>query len=201
MGNAMTGQISSSKQTTKAAVIAAVLMIATGAGMGQAPVQPNTSQSVKRLVLVSIPDRKLAVIENGAVVKTYPVAVGRKSSPSPTGKFQINSRLVNPTYYHPGKVIGPGAENPLGNRWIGLSQKGYGIHGTNEPRSIGKAASHGCIRMAKADLEEIFTIVQVGDDVEIRGERDEQMAQVFGGVTTDKNVIAQAQTGSLGGVQ
>jgi len=77
-------------------------------------------------------------------------------------------------------VIGLGASNPLGNRWIGLNQKGYGIHGTNEPRSIGKAASHGCIRMAKADLEELFTLVSVGDEVEIRGERDEQTAQWFG---------------------
>ena len=70
-----------------------------------------------------------------------------------------------------------------------MNQKGYGIHGTNEPRSVGKAASHGCIRMAKADLEELFTLISVGDEVEIRSERDEQTAQWFG---TPAVVMAQA---------
>ena len=192
-GDAMTGLIGNSKQTAKAAVLAAALMLSSAA-----VAQTQNAPEVKRLVLVSIPDRKLAVIENGAVVKTYPVAVGKKSSPSPKGSFEIKVRLENPTYYKPGTVIEPGPQNPLGTRWIGLSQKGYGIHGTNEPWSIGKAASHGCIRMAKADLEEIFKIVKVGDVVEIRGERDEQIAQVFG---SQQTVIAQAQTGSMGGVQ
>jgi hypothetical protein len=60
----------------------------------------------------------------------------------------------------------------VGSRWMGLSLKGYGIHGTNEPSSIGKAASHGCIRMAKADLEELYAQVEVGDAVEIHAEHD-----------------------------
>ena len=143
-------------------------------------IRGSAQTETKRQVVVSLPDRKLVLLEGGEVKKIYPVAVGRSGSPSPTGTFQVVVRLENPTYYHPGKVIGPGASNPLGNRWIGLNQKGYGIHGTNEPRSIGKAASHGCIRMAKADLEELFTLVSVGDEVEIRGERDEQTAQWFG---------------------
>jgi lipoprotein-anchoring transpeptidase ErfK/SrfK len=189
----MKGLIGNSKQTAKAVVLAAALMMSSAA-VAQVQAVPE----VKRVVLVSIPDRKLAVIENGAVVKTYPVAVGKASTPSPTGTFEIRVRLENPTYYKPGTVIEPGPQNPLGTRWIGLSQKGYGIHGTNEPKSIGEAASHGCIRMAKADLQEIFKIVKVGDVVEIRGERDEQIAQIFGSPQT---VIAQAQTGSMGGVQ
>jgi murein L,D-transpeptidase YcbB/YkuD len=140
----------------------------------------GSAQTTKRQVMVSLPDRKLVLLEDGQVKKVYPVAVGKAGSPSPTGRFQVVVRLQNPTYYHPGKVIAPGAGNPLGNRWIGLNQKGYGIHGTNEPKSIGKAASHGCIRMTKTDLEELFTLVRVGDEVEIRGERDEQTAQWFG---------------------
>jgi hypothetical protein len=63
---------------------------------------------------------------------------------------------------------------------MGLSIQGYGIHGTNEPNSIGKAASHGCIRMAKADVEEIFDLVEVGDTVELVGKRNEETAQLFG---------------------
>ncbi|MFB3813044.1 MAG: L,D-transpeptidase [Terriglobales bacterium] len=93
-----------------------------------------------------IPDRKLALLEDGQVKKVYPVAVGARRTPSPTGEFKVVNRLVRPTYYCPGQVVPPGAENPLGTRWIGLNQKGYGIHGTNAPKSIGMAASHGCIR-------------------------------------------------------
>lgn len=148
-----------------------------------------------REVVVSIPDRKLALIEEGEVVKVYPVAVGKNSTPSPTGEFTIKNRVTNPTYYHAGKVIPKGAANPVGTRWIGLSQKGYGIHGTNEPRSIGKAASHGCIRMAKADLEELFEILRPGDKVSIRGERNQQITQIFGGEPT---VVAAAQTTTEG---
>ncbi|MGB7265238.1 MAG: L,D-transpeptidase family protein, partial [Terracidiphilus sp.] len=67
-----------------------------------------------------------------------------------------------------------------GTRWMGLSIRGYGIHGTNVPSSIGKAASHGCIRMGKADVEELFSMVAVGDEVELIGKRDEETAQLFG---------------------
>jgi hypothetical protein len=63
---------------------------------------------------------------------------------------------------------------------MGLSIRGYGIHGTNEPSSIGKAASHGCIRMAKADLEEFYELVAVGDTVELIGQHNEQTAKLFG---------------------
>ncbi len=146
----------------------------------------------KRLLLISLPDHRLALIEDGQVKKVYPVAVGKESTPSPTGSFRIVARVLDPTYYHEGKVIAPGPRNPLGNRWMGLDRKGYGIHGTNAPQSIGKSASHGCIRMAKRDLEELFSIVKVGDAVEIRGERDAQTAAVFG-ASTAETVVAMAQ--------
>ncbi len=160
------------------------------------------AQTAKRQVVVSLKDRKLVLLEDGQVKKTYAVAVGKPSTPSPTGKYQVVVRIQNPTYYHPGTVIPAGPASPIGTRWIGLSQKGYGIHGTNEPRSIGKAASHGCIRMSKADLEELFTLVDVGDEVEIRGERDEQTAQWFGSPAVEMaqaNVSAAQQ--ALGGAQ
>jgi lipoprotein-anchoring transpeptidase ErfK/SrfK len=134
---------------------------------------------LQRILVISIPDRKLAVIEDGTVKKVYPVAVGKDSTPTPAGVFFVVDRVSDPTYYHAGKVVPPGPRNPLGTRWMGLSQKGYGIHGTNASRSIGKAASHGCIRMAKADLEELFSRAQVGDTVLIRQERDQATAQIF----------------------
>lgn len=130
-------------------------------------------------IVVSIPDRKLVLFEGDAVKKIYDVAVGKASTPTPEGEFHIINHVPNPTYYGTGVVVAPGKNNPLGTRWMGLSVKGYGIHGTNVPSSIGKAASHGCIRMRKQDLEELFEMVNVGVTVELRGETSGMLAQVF----------------------
>ena len=132
-----------------------------------------------RRILISIPDRKLAVLENGKVRKVYPVAVGAEVSPSPAGAFHIAHKIVAPSYSHKGKVIAAGKQNPLGSRWMGLDIEHYGIHGTNMPESIGHAASHGCIRMGKHDVEELFAMASVGDVVEIHDERTEEIAQIF----------------------
>ncbi len=150
--------------------------------LARAAAQEIQEANPERLrLIISIPDRKLAVLDEDArVTRTYDIAVGASVSPSPTGRFQVITRVSDPTYYHPGKVIAPGKGNPLGTRWIGLSAKGYGIHGTNEPRSIGHAASHGCIRMRNTDVEELFQQVRVGDLLEIHGERDSLIAGVFG---------------------
>lgn len=151
----------------------------------------------KRQVVVSVPDRKLVVIENGAVLKAFAVAVGADVSPSPTGAFEIVTRLTDPTYYHAGVVIPAGTDNPLGPRWVGLNKKGYGIHGTNMPGSIGKAASHGCIRMRNRDIVQFFAMVSVGDTVEIHGLRDEAIAEIFGG-EADQTAVAIAHANSTG---
>ena len=150
--------------------------------------------AARRVIVVSLEDRKLALVENGQVKKVYSVAVGKPSTPSLVGSFSIERRVVNPTYHHDGKTIFPGPGNPVGTRWMGLSKHGYGIHGTNEPRSIGKAASHGCIRMAKADLEEIYELVAVGDTVELVGQRNQETAQLFGDVIKSAPATAQQPT-------
>jgi L,D-transpeptidase ErfK/SrfK len=177
----------------------AALFTPSALGQELAPVAPAR---VKRQVVVSVPDRKLVVMENGAVLRLFPVAVGADVSPSPTGAFEIVSRLTDPTYYHAGVVIPAGTDNPLGPRWVGLNKKGYGIHGTNAPGSIGKAASHGCIRMRNQDIVQFFALVNVGDTVEIHGQRDEEIAEIFGG-DTDATVVAVARTttnaGAAGG--
>jgi lipoprotein-anchoring transpeptidase ErfK/SrfK len=156
---------------------------------------PSSPDSSSRVVLVSLPDRKLAVLEGGNVLATFEVAVGAARSPSPTGEFQIVSHVANPVYNHRGKVIPSGKDSPVGTRWVGLDRKPYGIHGTNAPRSIGHAASHGCIRLRNHDMERLFTMLRVGDVVEIHGERDEQVAQVFGGGVDDTTVAAAQVAG------
>jgi lipoprotein-anchoring transpeptidase ErfK/SrfK len=157
--------------------------------------QAENVVTLSRFILISIPDRQLALIDGGQIVKIYPIAVGTDGTPSPEGDFTIISRVTNPSWTHKGKVVGPGKGNPVGSRWMGLSLKGYGIHGTNAPRSIGRAASHGCFRMGKKDVEQLFTLVRVGDVVAVRSERDGLMAQVFGGSNNgDAPVVAAAAT-------
>jgi len=154
----------------------------------------QSTQSVtapKRTIVVSLEDRKLALIQDGQVKKVYTVAVGKPSSPSPEGTFLIERRVANPVYRHGGKTVQPGPGNPVGTRWMGLNKHGYGIHGTNEPNSIGKAASHGCIRMAEADLEEFYALVDVGDTVELVGQRNEETAKLFGGSETTVPPVPQ----------
>src|SRR5882724_2413066 len=162
----------------------AVALVATAEALCQerqaaAPAEAEDAEPQRRIV-VSIPDRKLALIEDGRVVKVYPTAVGRATSPTPSGTFTIVQRISNPAWYGPGKVVAPGKNNPLGTRWLGLSRKSYGIHGTNEPRSIGRNASHGCVRLRNRDVEDLFARVAVGDVVELHDQRDEELAQIFG---------------------
>ena len=178
------------QQSNKLTKIAALLAVA----MVEASAQDETA----RRIVVSIPDRKLVVMENGAVLCTFPVAVGAAASPSPTGAFEIATRLTDPTYYHAGVVIPAGPDNPLGPRWIGLNKKGYGIHGTSAPGSVGKAASHGCIRMRNHDVVQLFAMVSVGDPVEIHGERDQQVVEIFGGAGDTPTAVAQVQATGAG---
>ena len=169
-----------------AAVLAAPLAAQSATTNGPAAAQQSAldaqvpAATTKRVIVVSLEDHKLALLEDGKVKKIYTVAVGKPSTPSPVGTFTIARRVMNPTYSHDGRIVPPGPNNPVGTRWMGLSIPGYGIHGTNVPSSIGKAASHGCIRMARKDLEELYPMVEVGDTVELIGERNEETAQLFG---------------------
>ena len=132
-----------------------------------------------RRIVISIADRKLAVFEGVELKRTWDVAVGKPSSPSPVGEFQVATRVKNPTWYGPRGPVAPGPANPVGTRWIGLSLKGYGIHGTNAPKSIGTAASKGCIRMHRDDVEELFSLIAEGDAVELVQEPEGTLARAF----------------------
>jgi len=168
--------------TTIAILLAAVFSAAMGGNFAAAQTQTQqvAPPAQQRALIVSIPDRKIVLLENGVVTRVYPVAVGKPSTPSPAGSFSIVRRVSDPAYSHNGREVAPGPKNPVGSRWIGLSTRGYGIHGTNEPNSIGKAASHGCIRMGKADIEDLFARVQVGDAVEIHAQRDGAVTMALG---------------------
>ena len=151
------------EQIQSSATLAALILFTSSELLGE------DRRSKADRILISIPDRTLSLMVDGQVVGTYDVAVGKPSTPTPEGEYRVVARLVNPTYFGHTAVVAPGPNNPLGTRWMGLSAKGYGIHGTNAPASIGKAASHGCIRMRQADLEEVFELVDIGTPVELRG--------------------------------
>jgi lipoprotein-anchoring transpeptidase ErfK/SrfK len=175
-------------QIKKMAALTGVLLMAAAEAMAQ----EKLGKPARRIV-VSIPDRKLAVLESDHVVKIFATAVGKPRTPSPAGSYKIVQRIPDPTWYTKGRVVPPGKSNPLGTRWLGLSIKGYGIHGTNVPSSIGRSASHGCIRMRNRDVEELFEMVAVGDEVDLHGERTPELEQIFG-IT----VTAQAVSGAAG---
>ncbi|HEV7674566.1 MAG TPA: L,D-transpeptidase [Candidatus Angelobacter sp.] len=147
-------------------------------------VASSSSPVPRRQIIISIADRQLAVIDGGQILKTYPIAVGARGTPSPDGDFLIINHAKDPIYRGGDTEIPSGKDNPLGSRWMGLNLQGYGIHGTNVQSSVGKAVSHGCFRMRKQDVEELYTLVQVGDTVMVRRERDAMIAKVFATPTT-----------------
>jgi lipoprotein-anchoring transpeptidase ErfK/SrfK len=161
------------EQIRKMATLTGVLLMVAAEALAQEQQRPA------RRIVVSIPDRKLAVMEEGRVLRVFPTAVGAPKSPSPAGAFKIVVRIPDPTWYTKGRIVPPGKSNPLGTRWLGLSVKGYGIHGTNNPASVGHNASHGCIRMRNHDVEQLFEMVSVGDAVELYDQATPETAQIF----------------------
>jgi len=176
-----------SEQVKKLAAVTSALLLAAAESLAQE--QQNRAQ---RRIIVSLVDRKLAVVESERVLRVFPTAVGAPKSPSPTGSYKIVSRIPEPTWYTKGRIVPPGKANPLGTRWLGLSIQGYGIHGTNNPSSIGHNASHGCIRMRNHDVEELFEMVTVGDEVELQGERTPETDRLFGPVVVASNPVVKA---------
>ncbi len=126
-------------------------------------------------ILVRRSLRKLYLYDHGKLVKTYSIAVGTPSYPTPLGDFEITLKRYRPTWSNPGSdwakdmpaYIGPGPGNPLGTRALNLNASGIRIHGTSSDYSIGSAASHGCMRMHMWDVEDLYPRVEVGTPVHI----------------------------------
>jgi LysM repeat protein len=119
--------------------------------------------------VVNVARFELVVHLNGSYVKRYRVGVGIDGT-TPIGSFTVKNKLVDPTYYGPDGVISKDdPNNPLGERWIDIGDS-FGIHGTNEPDSIGKNESRGCVRMLNDDVEEVYDFLVVGSEVKIVGQ-------------------------------
>ena len=133
-------------------------------------------------------NRQLMVLENGELVRRFPAAVGTVGWETPAGRHQVLEKVANPVWQHPGngKAVGPGPANPLGTRWIGFyrdcqGSKGWdgerqleisgctvaGFHGTPHRWTVGRAVSHGCVRLYEENVQELFELVQVGTPVTV----------------------------------
>jgi lipoprotein-anchoring transpeptidase ErfK/SrfK len=134
---------------------------------------PMVQRMVGRIV-VNLTQYRVRLIRNGKVAASYPIAKGQAAYPTPTGEYEVNDKQVDPTWYPPDSPwaaelssIPPGPGNPLGTRWIGTSAPAIGFHGTYASYSVGTAASHGCMRMHIADVEEFYDMVTIGMRVTI----------------------------------
>jgi len=117
-----------------------------------------------------------AYAADGRLLAAYPATVGSGDFPSPSGKMEVRAIAAAPAYYFspegrdwgPNKrlTIAPGPNNPVGSTWIDLTKEGYGIHGTPDPRLIGKTSSHGCVRLTNWDAQELAKAVEKGTTVE-----------------------------------
>ena len=129
------------------------------------------------VLTISKSSRRLRLFKRLKLSKSYGVAIGQPAYPTPSGRFSISNKAVNPAWTAPNSpwagayanetVPGGSAENPLKARWMGIVD-GVGIHGTGDPASIGTAASHGCIRMTVADVIDLYPRVPIGTPVLIR---------------------------------
>lgn len=118
-------------------------------------------------ILVDKSENILWLKSNEEIFKTYIVSTG-KNNCTPVGTFKIVNKLANPTWFKAGAVVPPQSpENVLGTRWMGFDLAGYGIHGTTEPKELGKQVTQGCVRLSNTDVEELYAIVPVGTEVTI----------------------------------
>jgi L,D-transpeptidase ErfK/SrfK len=132
-------------------------------------------------IVINVPQRMLFLLHDGEPTQGFPVGLGQPAWPTPTGPFSIVTKEIDPTWDVPLSIqhemeregkrplikVPPGPDNPLGDRWFGLSLPGVGIHGTNVPTSIYHHRTHGCIRLHPDDVRALFDLVPVGARGEI----------------------------------
>jgi lipoprotein-anchoring transpeptidase ErfK/SrfK len=123
-------------------------------------------------VLINLTECKLYLKSSDNIIKRYSVCVGKKETPTPTGSYNVTEKEVDPVWFSTadtggkGEIPGGDPRNELGSRWIGFKPS-YGVHGTIVPESIGKAESHGCVRMNNKDVEELYDLVAIGMPIKI----------------------------------
>jgi lipoprotein-anchoring transpeptidase ErfK/SrfK len=146
----------------------------------EAPKQGENAEAPRNVsIKIDTKTNMLNVFDAEKLIAAYPVTVGSQQTASPIGDWKVMRITKMPTFRYDkemlqhGKrsgnfyVLPPGPRNPVGVVWIALNKKGIGIHGTDKPDSIGRAASHGCIRLANWDVVRLATKIKPGDSVSI----------------------------------
>lgn len=126
-------------------------------------------QSWEKKITLNLASRILTVYEGNIKTRLYHTGVGKVSTPTPTGYYEIQNKEINPTWINPenrDEQVSSGEDNPLGYRWLGFNGT-YGMHGTNRPDSIGGYVSNGCVRLHEEDVEDLYNLIPVGTPVEI----------------------------------
>jgi lipoprotein-anchoring transpeptidase ErfK/SrfK len=138
---------------------------------------PENSAFAARKIFVDTKERLLEVFDNDRLICVFPITPGSKTLPAPIGTWKILGATIWPWFrYDEGMLnygvrtenyynLPPGPNNLVGVLWMGLNKPGIGIHGTNNPETIGRAASHGCIRLANWDAARLKDLVTVGNTV------------------------------------
>lgn len=141
--------------------------------------QKSEAASAPVAVKVDTKTNMLGVFEGDKITAAYPVTVGSAQTESPIGEWKVRRITKMPTFRYDKEMLQhgqrsgnfhllpPGPRNPVGVMWIALNKKGIAIHGTNDPDSIGRASSHGCIRLANWDVVRLATKIKTGDGVSI----------------------------------
>lgn len=134
------------------------------------PVFPEVTPAVR--LVIRLKDRRVYVYRGDRLQDSFPIAVGREGWETPTGEFQVFQMLEHPGWTNPftHEVVPPGPENPLGDRWIAFWTDGtnlIGFHGTPNRDSVGRAASHGCLRLYNEDVRALYELVEVGTTVTV----------------------------------
>ncbi len=141
----------------------------------QSSAEPTPEEQVAEglYLQVSLSQRTLSVYQDQERQHQYPLAVGQEGWETPTGVFEVIETRKDPAWEHPltGEVIPSGPTNPLGDRWIGFWTDGQvyiGFHGTADESDLGAAVSHGCLRLANADIRQLYELVEPGTPVIVR---------------------------------
>lgn len=138
-------------------------------------VQPDvTADAFGAVIVIDDGSNTLRLYDGEDLVKTYSVAMGQPGHRTPHGRFEVTLKRPSPVWINPApkgwgkdmpKRVGPGRDSPLGLRALNLNAPGIRIHGTSATGSIGRDASHGCIRLTNGNVLDLYPRVPAGATV------------------------------------